>query len=87
MFNRFKEETKQPDVGSFSELDLQLRADKDGSLGKKILKQLEDYLTHVKMKLTAGGLKPNDYELAEKVTKGLEDAKKIIEKTSSAPKS
>lgn len=85
MFNR-DQEKKEPDVGSFSEFDLQLQKDKDGSFRKNIVKQLEEKLTQVKMKLQAGGLKPNDFELAEKATKGLEDAINIVNKATSTSK-
>lgn len=72
-------DTKKEEFVSPSELDDRLKADKDGSVKKEIIKKLQSYETKVKAAMNKGNLAPNQFEAAEQMSNAIKQAQAIIQ--------
>jgi len=73
-----KKLTRAEYVGTITDLEDKLHADKDGSYRKELLAKLQDCKTKIKAKMEGGALGPVEYEAAEKLHKAMDNAQNII---------
>lgn len=73
-----KKLTREEYLGTITDLEDKLHADKDGSYRKELLGMLQDCKAKIKAKMGGGTLGPIEYEVAEKIYAAMDNAQNIV---------